>query len=157
MQRCCEGRRAQSIARLTATTTLRPRLGTIAIAVPSGFKTAGTSPTRQSVDCVGNERDRIVSSIDSDRVRIHEQTAQRLTEKANLDLDGRQGCGLDAALAGMIAGSHLQQITTLEVLTTKAEGELQFVLNNALTSIGQHKQQAGQVIDAIKPVPATRR
>ncbi len=109
--------------------------------------------TRQSIGvAVGNGPvSMTVNAADSVWVDIHQQVSQNLSNAAIEDLESRSGYEFDAALIGMLIGSHLQQAATLEVLADKVDGDLKSVIQEALISIQQHRRAAEAVMNEIHP------
>lgn len=110
---------------------------------------------------VGDAREGLGRAVDGDRtnrlmrgarwVDIHREITEKLEQVARQDLEKRQGYEFDAAFVGMLVASHLQQEATLDVLSSRATGELAETLNQALTSVKQHRHAAEQVMGQIKP------
>ncbi len=110
---------------------------------------------------VGDAREGLGRAVDGERpnrsprglrwVEIHREIAQKLEDAARQDLEKRQGYEFDAAFVGMLVAAHLQQEATLDVLSSRATGDLAETLNQALASVKQHRQAAEQVMGQIKP------
>ncbi len=84
-------------------------------------------------------------------VQLHREIVAQTARIARTDLEQRDGYEFNAAFVGMMEAAHLQQQATFEVMTQHADGELRTVLEDALTTIKQHRQQAGQVMANLKP------
>lgn len=85
---------------------------------------------------------------------IHRDIAQKLEDVVHEDLQKRQGYEFEAAFVGMLVASHLQQEATLEVLRSRASGELAVTIEQALASVKQHRERAEQVMGQINPQAA---
>lgn len=84
-------------------------------------------------------------------VQLHREIVAQTARIARTDLEQRDGYEFNAAFVGMLEAAHLQQQATLEVMAKRADGELHAVLEDALTTIKQHRQSAGQVMQNLKP------
>ncbi|WP_148080432.1 hypothetical protein [Roseimaritima ulvae] len=113
--------------------------------------------TREAIDANLGD-DRVARRPRADRmhpqaaaVQLHRQIVAQTARIARSDLERRDGYEFNAAFVGMLEAAHLQQQATLEVMTQHADGELHAVLEDALTTIKQHRQSAGQVMQNLKP------
>lgn len=82
---------------------------------------------------------------------LHREITDRVTATAKRDLEQYQGYEFDASFVGILVAAHLNQEATLEVLQQRASGDLAETLGNAVSAIRQHRQQAEQVMENIKP------
>lgn len=105
---------------------------------------------RQGVDRVvgGDRQNRLMRGVRW--IEIHREITKKLEDVARQDLQGRQGYEFDAAFVGMLIASHLQQEATLDVLSSRASGDLVQTLDEALASVKQHRAQAEQIMGQIK-------
>jgi predicted outer membrane protein len=87
---------------------------------------------------------------DSPWLDIHREITEKLASVAQQDLEQRQGHEFDAALVGMLVAAHLQQQATLEVLSSRATGELADTLSKARDTVEQHRRHAEQAMNRIK-------
>lgn len=84
-------------------------------------------------------------------LQIHREITSELDQSARAELEQYQGYQFDASFIGMMIAAHLQQEATLKVLSQHASGELAETLQTSLEKIRQHREQAENVMDAIKP------
>ncbi|EMI45507.1 DUF4142 domain-containing protein [Rhodopirellula sp. SWK7] len=116
-------------------------------------------------DAIENARESIDREMSSDRSRrrgvswvaMHRDVSEAVANAAKEDLRQRQGYEFDASFVGMLVASHIQQEATLEVLSKRASGELSETLRETVDTIREHKRQANEVMDAIKPNTPARR
>ncbi len=111
--------------------------------------------TREAIDRnLGTDRPaRLRAMGDSHWVSIHEEIAKKLNAGARRDLEQRSGYEFDAAFVGMMIASHLQQTATLEVLSRHGSPELQRLIDEALVTVNQHRNDAERLMGTIKRHP----
>lgn len=108
---------------------------------------------------VDEARDGLDRAVDGDRsnrinrgarwIDIHREITRKVEEVARQDLQKRRGYEFDAAFVGMLVASHLQQEATLDVLSSRASGDLAQTLEQSLATVKQHRAQAEQVMGQI--------
>ncbi|MCO8125337.1 DUF4142 domain-containing protein [Stieleria sp. TO1_6] len=107
--------------------------------------------TRNAVDeTLSDDTIAVYAGNRSPWVSIHHDISARLATTARQDLESRSGYEFDAALVGMLVAAHLQQEATLDVLSSRASGQLQQTLQQAASTVKQHRQHAEQVMASIK-------
>lgn len=111
--------------------------------------------TREAIDAnLGDDRvarQPRMQPATSGTVQLHREIVAQTARIARTDLEQRDGYEFNAAFVGMMEAAHLQQQATFEVMAQHADGELRTVLQDALATIKQHRQAAGQVMQNLKP------
>ena len=83
-------------------------------------------------------------------VSVHQQIANKVANNARLGLERRSGMQFDQAFLGMIAAAHLEEESTLEVLSQRASPDLRKILDVALQDAAQHGQKAEAIMTQLE-------
>jgi len=81
-------------------------------------------------------------------VEVHQQIARNTAELVRRDLEQLAGNKFDDAFLGMMAAAHVQQEATLQVLGKLARGDFEARLDQALTTVRQHRKRAEEIMGA---------